>query len=183
MGFEPTLPMPRRISTRTQTSIGLVHNRASTPDEVRDMARHLHRFVFFPVFLVSAFSQMADLASARPGFWRMPSCCRYCRLHLPPKDRGARAQTVCEADHAQRSKAVGHPTPMMGSPRQSAGTVQAAAPAHRSQTNRRRNDPGGRDPWAWCVRCDRRMESVRIRETRETPRHRRSWPPAVFWSA
>lgn len=32
MGFAPTLPMPRRISTRTQASIGLVHNRASTPD-------------------------------------------------------------------------------------------------------------------------------------------------------
>ena len=97
----------------------------------------------------------------------MPSCCRYCRLHLPPKDRGSRAQTVCEADRAQRSKAVGHPTPMMGSPRQSAGTVQAAATAHRSQTNCRRNDPGGRDPWAWCARCDRRMESVHVRENRE----------------
>jgi len=36
--------MPRRISYRTQASIGLVRNHAATPDEVRDMALHLHRF-------------------------------------------------------------------------------------------------------------------------------------------
>ena len=98
----------------------------------------------------------------------MPWCHRCCRLHLRPKDRGVRAQPVYAADHARRPKAVGHPNPVTGSPRQSAGTARAAAPAHRSQTNRRRNDPGGRDPQARCARCDRRMESVRVRENRET---------------
>ena len=60
MGFEPTSPMPRRISTRTQASIGLVRNRASTPDEVRDMQRDLQRFVFVPVFLETALARKAD---------------------------------------------------------------------------------------------------------------------------
>ena len=94
MGFEPTLPMPRRISYRTQESIGLVRNHAATPDEVRDMALHLHRFIFFPVFLVSAFAQM----TASPGWSTSPPLPRT-PTKLRRASRESSASPMCHLVH------------------------------------------------------------------------------------
>src|ERR1700690_3183674 len=114
----------------------------------------------------------------------MRLCLSQTRIHLRllRKDPSEPVMAVPVISGAQPRKAGGYPSSMRGLQLRSVEKAPVAAPKRRSQTGRRKNGPKGRGPTESCETCDRRRESPRVPENRETPLRPPKPPRVTFWS-